>query len=445
MSDAERSSPDRPDRRGRGPRGGAGEPERASPDAASPDPAVAPLPARVLVVDDEPVVCNLLGSVLALPAFTVTTFGTAEDALGAFDADAYDVALVDKNLPGQSGLALLSALRARDAQLPVLLMTGYASMETAIEALRRGAYDYIEKPFADIDLVVRKVTQALEHHRLSKQNRALVDDLLRANRRLTERNVELLETQEELVRQLRLATAGQLVALAGAELSDPLTGLKSDLHVLADELGPVLAHVADHGTPSQPDGRAFGAEVRRTLVDMKSSLERLSSMVRALQVFASAGRTEARSFDVHSSIDRALELFEHERRRHGVVVRLDIAEPRPRVRGIPLLVAQALFHILQNALEAIALSPRSGDGLIELRARVADGALQLIITDNGTGISAADLRQVQRAFFTTKEADRHAGLGLSLASEIARRHGGRLRLDSDLGLGTRVTMTLPLA
>ena len=401
--------------------------------------------ARVLVVDDEPSICALLASVLPLPQYAVTTHGSAEDALADFEPGHFDIALLDKNLPGQSGLELLAVLRARDPELPVLLMTGFASMETAIEALRRGAYDYLEKPFADIDLVARKVTQALAWRALQRQNRVLVDDLQRSNRRLTERNVELVEVQEELVRQLRLATAGQLAAFAGAELSDPVTGLKSNLHVLADELGPVLDRLATASPAVHADGAAFGAEVRRMLGDMKESLERLMAMIRALQVFASAGRAESRAFDIQTALDRALELFEHERRRYGLELRVDVVEPRPRVRGAPLLIAQALFQLLQNALEAIAVSPRSAEGLIEVRVREHEGALRVIITDNGGGISAAELGQVKRAFYTSKEADRHAGLGLSLAHEIVRRHGGRLRIDSDVGVGTRVTVSLPAA
>lgn len=420
---------------------------------------------RVLLVDDEAVVRSLFENLLAAPDYAFVSYESAEDALAGFCPGAFDVAVLDQNLPGMNGIDLLGELKRRDADVEVIIITGFASVQTAIGALQRGAYDYVEKPFADLDLVVGKVRKAVERRSLSLMNRRLLDHLRHANQRLTERNVELLEAQEELLRQLRFSAVGQLAALAAHELADPLASVKSNTYVLEEQVRPSLAFLEgltrvarardDDATLDMVraslesgvlhDVVRYGADTSQSLTEMKQDVERLTGMVRGLWTLSSQGRVEQRAIDVRGPLQRALQFLERQRQRKGVELRIDEPAELPLVRATPILLTQAILNVLQNALEALPVGQGGTEGLVEVRVRAENGEVRVLVSDTGVGIAPDDLTRVFKPFYTTKESDRHVGLGLSLAQEILRRHGGSLRIESDLGTGTRVTLSLPVA
>ncbi|MFN7132540.1 MAG: response regulator, partial [Myxococcales bacterium] len=126
--------------------------------------AAKPAKARrsVLVVDDEEIIRALLGDLLAKEDLELHTAATGDEALRLLETRTFDLVLTDKNLPGASGLDIARAVRRRSASCPVMLMTGYPSVETAQEGLAIGLVDYLEKPFTDIDLVRRRIRETLQ-------------------------------------------------------------------------------------------------------------------------------------------------------------------------------------------------------------------------------------------------------------------------------------------
>jgi len=123
---------------------------------------------KILIVDDEPVVRDSLGKWFTEEGFTVRAVGSAQEALNAFQPHTWDVALLDIKMPGMDGIELQNRLREADPDLIVIIMTGYASVETAIHALKQGAYDYICKPF-EPDELVHTINNALEHRQVKKE------------------------------------------------------------------------------------------------------------------------------------------------------------------------------------------------------------------------------------------------------------------------------------
>ncbi len=118
--------------------------------------------ARILIVDDDPVVRDSLGKWFESEGFQATTLTSAREVLEQIQNSRWDAALIDIKMPGIDGMELQQRLREIDPELPVIIMTGYASIETAVKALKRGAYDYITKPF-DPDELVHLVSNAVEH------------------------------------------------------------------------------------------------------------------------------------------------------------------------------------------------------------------------------------------------------------------------------------------
>src|SRR5512146_48901 len=130
-------------------------------------------PIRVLVVDDEPTLLRALESLLRKKGYDVTGLDSPIVATQKLAQEDYDVALLDIKMPQLSGLELLSAVKHRRPEVEVIMMTGHATVETALSAVRAGAYDYLTKPFDDVELVARAVAKAAERKMLFDRNRQL--------------------------------------------------------------------------------------------------------------------------------------------------------------------------------------------------------------------------------------------------------------------------------
>jgi two-component system, NtrC family, response regulator HydG len=123
---------------------------------------------KILIVDDELVVRDSLGKWFTSEGYTVKTTGSAHEALNSFQPGAWDVALLDIKMPGTDGIELQQRLHEADPDLIVIIMTGYASVDSAVQALKQGAYDYITKPF-DPDELVHLVGNAIKHRHAQQQ------------------------------------------------------------------------------------------------------------------------------------------------------------------------------------------------------------------------------------------------------------------------------------
>ncbi|MGC9996139.1 MAG: response regulator, partial [Terriglobia bacterium] len=132
--------------------------------------------ASLLVVDDENVVRESLGKWFEEEGYMVETATSAREALFKLPSQHWDLALLDIKMPGMDGLELHRKIREVDSEIIVIIMTGYASVETAVQALKDGAYDYITKPF-DPDDLARLVRKALEHRKIKDENVRLRESL----------------------------------------------------------------------------------------------------------------------------------------------------------------------------------------------------------------------------------------------------------------------------
>ena len=138
--------------------------------------------ARVLVVDDETSVREMLSIALGRQGYRVETADSADAAMRMVRETGFDVVLTDIRMPdGPDGVELLQRLKENDPELQVILMTAYASLDTAVSALRSGAFDYITKPF-QIEDVQARIDRAFTQRRLVSENRYLRREVLRANR-----------------------------------------------------------------------------------------------------------------------------------------------------------------------------------------------------------------------------------------------------------------------
>jgi two-component system response regulator HydG len=130
-------------------------------------------PLRVLVVDDEPFMLQAWRKILEVHGCELETLSEPLHALAAIERFRPDVAVLDIRMPGMSGLDLLREVKQRDLPVEVVMMTAYATVETAVEAVKAGAYDYLTKPFVNIEAAALTVLKAGQHRRLVQRNREL--------------------------------------------------------------------------------------------------------------------------------------------------------------------------------------------------------------------------------------------------------------------------------
>ncbi len=127
---------------------------------------------HILVVDDEKIIRDGSSRILAKEGYAVITAGSGEEALERFDREPFDLILLDVKMPGIGGIETLRKLKEIDPGLTVLIVTGYPSTETAVKAIKLGAYDYVTKPFTP-DVLRVAVNRALERKTLLNENQHL--------------------------------------------------------------------------------------------------------------------------------------------------------------------------------------------------------------------------------------------------------------------------------
>ena len=140
--------------------------------------------ARILVVDDEPGICQLLCELLTREGYEVESVGSGEDALARLAAADYQMVITDLRMPGMDGFALIEEIRKTRPDVAAIMITAYATIETAVQALRHGADDYVTKPFDNSELK-KVVCRTLESQSLARQNKQLAEQLRQANDELS--------------------------------------------------------------------------------------------------------------------------------------------------------------------------------------------------------------------------------------------------------------------
>ncbi len=179
--------------------------------AMTPTPAEPAPRAKILVVDDEDQVVQIFQDLLTQQGYEVVSCGNGDDAIAMVTTEQFDLVLTDINLPGTDGLEVVRAAKAADKDTCVILITGYASTTTAIDALRQGAYDYITKPF-DLWETAKAIERGLESRLLARENRRLIHELGLANAELQQHEVILRRKVEQATYRLAaLLEAGKAI------------------------------------------------------------------------------------------------------------------------------------------------------------------------------------------------------------------------------------------
>lgn len=237
--------------------------------------------------------------------------------------------------------------------------------------------------------------------------------------------------ERKMIGSEKLSALGELVSGVAHELNNPL----------AVVLGFAQALLADPRCP---------ARIKADLQQIDDAADRCRRIVTNLLDFSRRHEPDKQASDVNAIILRAVGMLEHAFRDSGIEVELALAFDLPSTSTDPHQLERVFFNIAQNAHQALtnAGSKAGKTGRFSVRSAVlpdgSDRWLRVEFEDNGPGMSAEHRRRVFEPFFTTKPVGQGTGLGLSIAYGIIQSLGGELRLDSELGRGTRLTIDLPV-
>jgi C4-dicarboxylate-specific signal transduction histidine kinase len=389
-----------------------------------------PPPARLIVVDDEPVVLNLVAGLFQGESGVETIrCRDGAEALAAMERGV-DVLLTDKNLPDLGGLELARAARARFPDVEIIIITGYASLETAIAALELDVFDYIVKPAKDIHEIRRKVRQALQKQRMGRENKRLLADLRDRNVALEQALGELREVQAELIQSEKLAGIGTLASGIAHEISSPLFGVMGLAEAILEEEDPDLV-------------RGYAREIVDYAGTIKDIVVQLSGYSRT------ASSEYHTTVDLPRALDDAVRLVVRSVSFDPSCVVVE-AEPELYVNARTSEVQQVFVNLVKNAVEALIEryghhTPGSAfPGRVHVRAGRTDKVVWATVADNGPGIPTDRVNAIFDPFYTTKPPGRGTGLGLNIVWRILTKYRGQVLVESAEGKGATFTVRFPL-
>ncbi|MFO7917631.1 MAG: diguanylate cyclase [Anaerolineae bacterium] len=220
---------------------------------------------KVLIVDDEENIRRLLGRLCKTEGYDVLYARDTETAFRVLEENVIDVGIVDLKLPGAGGIEILSRAKDLCPGTEIIILTGHADLKSAIDALRLGAFDYLEKPLSDLRIIPLTIERALEKRRLHRDNAQLIEDLRKANRELRSRRQQQLE---------HIRNIGE--ALAGIrDLQEMAEGLvHAFLNLLpCDGVGLLLAPRKETASPLAVAGgkEALSPEARDELLTLAAN------------------------------------------------------------------------------------------------------------------------------------------------------------------------------
>ena len=378
---------------------------------------------RLLVVDDEPVILELLVSVFEGEPWVVSTAGTATDALARLEESGCDVLLTDKNLPDRSGLELIREARARVPDLMAIVITGYPSLETAIDAVELSLFDYIVKPPRDVFEVRRRVRQAFEKQALARENDRLLAELRAKNHELELALEALRATQSELVQAEKLAGIGTLAAGIAHEISSPLFGVMGLAEAIQEEDDTQLV-------------RRYAADIVEYSRSIKEIVVELTGYSR------SAANEYLTTVDLARVVEDAVRLVTRATPTDRVEV-VVACTPGLYVQARTNEVQQVFVNLVKNAIEAIREHP-GRTGKVQVRTGEGPGHVWATVSDDGPGIPAERQPLVFDPFYTTKAPGKGTGLGLNIVYRIMTRYRGTISLESSAERGTTFSLKLPV-
>lgn len=366
-----------------------------------------PSKVRLLVVDDEPAHMTALYHTLEDAGYDVTAFPLAAQALQALREQSFDLVLTDLQMPGMDGIRFLRAAQETDPNLVGIVMTGHGTIDTAIEAMKAGALDYVLKPFK-LSTITPVLSRALEVRRLRLE-------IAQLQQRLREHVAELEAANKELE---------AFSYSVSHDLRAPLRAIRGFSGILVESYAAQMPDDAQH-----------------LLTRITTNAEKMGQLIEHLLHFSQLNRQplHKQRLRIAAMVQEVLEeLKKQESPRH---VNLSIGDLSDAA-GDPILLRQVFLNLLSNAFKFTRNADRPE---VKIDCQQQEQETIYSVRDNGAGFDmrfAGNLFHVFHRLHSATEFE-GTGVGLSLVQRIIHRHGGRIWAEAAVNQGATFYFSLP--
>ncbi len=358
----------------------------------------------ILIIDDEEAMRDSCSMILTKDGFRAETAENGRIGLDKARELKPALALIDLKMPGLSGFEVLEKIKDIDPQVIPIVITGYATVESAVEAMKKGAYDFLPKPFTPDELRII-IGRALERRKLAQEA-----ENLRREKKLMEEN---------------------FITMVSHQLRSPLVAIQQYFEV-------ILAGMA---------GRVEDAQ-KEMIVRAK---ERLGSLLQLINDWLDMARIsrgqivdKLKPLALDKLLERQLEFMKPLAEEHRVRLELRSAAGQAAVLGDEQSLEQMFMNLITNAIKY-----NKPEGEVTIVTREEDRTVLIEVADTGIGIAREQLPFIFDQFYRVRRSEdqkiKGTGLGLAIAKKIVEAHNGAIQAKSELGRGSTFSVRLPKA
>lgn len=371
---------------------------------------------KILVIDDEVSLCEGIQRALQLENFQVDLSFDGQTGMEKVREGGYDLVLIDVMIPDVSGIDLISAIHKVDPEIVCVIITGYATIELAVQAIKRGAYDFLTKPFS-VESLLLAIRQGLERRKLSREAQRV---------QAAEEEVQRLADEKKRLEELDRAKR-QFIRLVTHELQAPVSAIENYLKLIQDgyippEEQPEILEKCMHRTQEE---RALIADLLELghLEVLETFKKEDVNLGEVLQTVMDASQEEIKQKDLHFEVQ--------------------IAPDLPDLKAAPEQIKSLWNNLINNAIK---YTPKHGS--ISIQLGVDQGNIFGSVRDTGIGIPPEDQSQIFSEFHRAHNAKEleipGTGLGLAIVKRIVEGLNGTLVVDSEIGQGSVFSFRIPL-
>ncbi|GAB6113754.1 sensor histidine kinase [Desulfomicrobium salsuginis] len=388
----------------------------------------------VLSIDDDQFVRESLANFLEDFGFTVLQARDGEEGLEVFAANRPDMVMVDLRMPRMDGLQVLAKVREIAPETPIMVVSGAGDIRDVVEALRRGAWDYLIKPIQDMNILVHSVQSCLDRARLLRQNREYQQSL-------EESLDKLHRTQKEMIHSAKMAALGDLVAGVAHEVNTPIGVCVTASSFLAERTRQ-LRDLYERGEMKRSDLEKYLALAEESSASVLTNLERAAELVQSFKkVAADQSSEEKRSFELKSYLEQILVSLRPQFKRTPHKVHTDCPEGLV-LDSYPGAVMQILTNLVMNSLIHGFADGLPGE--IFIKVEPVGEAVALSYRDTGVGMDKEQRDRIYDPFYTTKRGSGGTGLGMNIVYNLVTQTlKGSILLETSPGQGATFLLTLP--